>query len=74
MYMKRYSAPNASPVNVGIFLTLFGIIVFSLFMSPYEGFDDVKEEAKNHDKKNHDAIPGLLKKFQAMQQHQAKNK
>lgn len=72
MYMKRYSAPNASPVNVGIFLTLFGIIVFSLFMSPYEGFDDVKENAKTNDKKKHNAIPGLIKKVQDMQQHQAK--
>lgn len=66
MYMKRYSAPNAPPVNVGIFLTLFGIIVFSLFMSPYEGFD-VKEGAKSKDTKKPNAIPGLMKKVQAMQ-------
>jgi len=67
--MKRYSAPNASPVNVGIFLTLFGIIVFSLFMSPYEGFD-VKEGAKSKDTKKPNAIPGL----KAMQQLQVKKK
>ena len=50
MYMRRFSVPNASPTNIGILLTLLGILVFSLLMNnPYEGFD-IKEGARNKKK------------------------
>ena len=50
MYMRRFSVPNASSTNIGILLTLLGILVFSLLMNnPYEGFD-IKEGARNNKK------------------------